>query len=56
MDCIVPCPKCGKTDGRDYSAHLNWVDSEESMERLLNWVKRSPCNACSAKKDKQKKG
>lgn len=53
MECI-PCPKCGKTEGRDYSQFLYWLDSQESMERLLSWVKRSPCNACEVEKEKKK--
>ena len=52
-DCRLPCPNCGTTDGRDYSIFLDWLATQEDMERLLTWVRTHPCNHCAVKRQKQ---
>ncbi len=55
QDVIIPCPDCGTTENRDYSPFLNWLDGEESLQRLLTWVCQTPCYACQHKRHVEEK-
>ena len=47
-DIVIPCPDCGSTENRDYTPFLNWLDTTDDMDRLLSWVRVTPCYLCQA--------
>jgi hypothetical protein len=55
QDVVIPCQDCGTTDGRDYSLFLSWLDTPNDMERLLSWVKVTPCSQCQVVRRKNEK-
>lgn len=59
-DVVIPCPDCGRTEfggvvNRDYSPFLNWLATADDMDRLLAWVKVTPCYQCQALRRKKEK-
>jgi hypothetical protein len=52
---IIPCPDCGSTVNRDYAPFLNWLATSDDMERLLAWVRVTPCFSCQEKRKQEEK-
>ncbi len=53
---IIPCPDCGATNRRNYSAFLSWfAEPQRDMQVLLRWVRTHPCTRCAVKRCQRQK-